>query len=327
MTRQCVISHAHADGAIARALAILIERVSLASIKVWHSSDDSRHGGIGAGDNWFETILSKLKNSRVIIALITKEGGNKPWIFFESGFAASQEAMTVIPVSIGLKDADEIPSPLSAYQAYALIDQRAVSNFLEKLLAIFDVKFDEEMSEAPMRIFVAEVGRLSANNLSSNVDGPDRITHLATASSQTELSTILSHIDRKLNDFVEVARGDKNETQYATSIFIDFPNFKTEVSISVRTNDTAQNLMDSLWNILSKHVAAYTYLETWILQEEESGADLVAREILPLVPARYIFRPELKWVAKPLSAPYTVSGDGYTAAYAFRKEEWSFGRA
>lgn len=313
MSRLCIISHAHADADIARALATLIERVSLSNIRVWHSSDESRFGGIGAGQNWFETIIEKLKSGKVIIALKTKEGSERPWIYFESGFAAGQATMDVIPVAVGLKDANEIPAPISAYQAYALIDQRSVSKFLVKILALFDVKFDEEMSQSPIRTFVSEIGALTSSDRyaqNKNVAAPTAL--------QLDHSAIIAHIDRKLSDFVDVARGRKQESAYAVDVEIDFPNLKSTVSMSVGTDDSVQDMMNSLWSILSKHVDAYTYLEAWILEDKVTGAKLVAREIMELIPAKYLFRPEIRWVARRLSTPYAPDYEGgLPAAFAF----------
>jgi TIR domain len=311
MTKQCIISHAHVDADIARALAVLIERVSLSSMKVWHSSDDRRSGGVGAGQQWFETIIDKLRTGRVIIALITQQGGNKPWIYFESGFAAGQAEMTVIPVAVGLKDANEIPAPLSAYQSYALIDQRSVSKFLEKLLALFDVKFDDEMSQVPMSAFVSEIARLQSVEHGRS-PSPDTSAPASSPSggSQFDPNLILAHIDRRLNDFVEAAKGQHVETDYAVEFSIQFPKLNTTTSLSIGTDDSVQSILNALWSMLSDHVKPYSYMENWILQEKNNGAYLVIREVAALIPARYIFRHDLHWIAKPLNKAYTAAGGG-----------------
>ena len=314
MAKQCIISHAHVDADIARALATLIERVSLSSIKVWHSSDDSRSGGVGAGQQWFETIIDKLRTGRVIIALVTKQGGNKPWIYFESGFAAGQPEMKVIPVAVGLRDADEIPAPLSAYQSYALIDQRSVSKFLEKLLAIFDVKFDEEMSRSPMSAFVSEIAHLQSNEHGrSPASSAPFLSSATPASPQFDPTMILAHIDRRLNNFVEAAKGKSVESNYAVDLSIQFPKLNTTTSLSIGFDDTVQDILNAIWSMLSDHVPAYRYLEKWILEEKATGACLVVREVAFLIPARHIFRHDLHWIAKPLSTAYTPIGGGENA--------------
>jgi hypothetical protein len=316
MASPCIISHAHVDEKIAKALATLIERVSLGGVKVWFSSDDTQHGGIGAGQNWFDVILRKLKESRVVIALLTTAGLSRPWIYFESGYAAGQEKMTVIPVAVGLDNAVDIPAPLSAYQSYALIDHRAVARFLEKLLACFDVHFDEEMSQLPIRTFVSELARLpTAGAVAANEPRKERAKAEGVQAGDIEL--ILAHIDRKLGDFVEVARGHKNETEYAVEIDIEFPRLKNTVSISVGTSDSVQDIMDTIWMMVSEEVRPYTYLENWILVDKVTGGRLIAREIMPLVPARFVFRRELRWAARLLDQPVRFSGDGGVAARTF----------
>jgi hypothetical protein len=306
------------DAETAKALAILIDRVTLSNVKVWHSSDESRSGGVGAGQNWFDAIIEKIRNGKVIIALVTKEGGHKPWIYFESGFAAGQPEMTVIPVAVGLKDANEIPAPLSAYQSYALIDQRSVAKFLEKLLAIFDVKFDEEMSQKPMHSFVSEIARLQSVE-QGRVASTER-AHLAPSSQHFDPSLILSHIDRRLNDFVDAAKGLAIDSAYPVEFTMEFPKLKATISLSIGHDDTVQDILNAMWGILSEQVKAYTYMESWILEEENTGARLIIREIAGLIPARYVFRQDLHWTAKPLKHPYSPVGGGRRTAEL--QDEW-----
>lgn len=316
MPELCVISHAHTDAAIARALATLIERVSLTRIKTWHSSDETGFGGIGAGQKWFDTIIDKLRRSRAIIALITEDGRDRPWIYFETGFAAAHPDMNVIPVAIGLDEAHDQRSPLYNYEWYALIDMRSVAKFLEKLLAIFDVKFDEEMSQPPMRAFVAEIGRIAADTAQTDIGLP--ASELGTTSAQIDPGSILSHIDRRLREFVEVAAGRQSVSEYPVDIDIDFPAMQTTIAMSIGTDDSVQDILDALWGVISEQVPVYTYLERWVLKDKSSGAYLVGREIGELVPARYIFRPEIRWVAVPLDHPYSPNSRKTWAAGAFR---------
>ena len=177
------------------------------------------------------------------------------------------------------------------------------------------------MSQSPIRAFVSEVGRLTANDRHAQSGASDQVGKLS-ATPQFDPSEILAHIDRKLADFVDVARGRKDESSYAVDVTIDFPDFKSTISISVGTNDSAQDIINSLWSVLSDRVKAFTYLESWILEDKATGAKMVAREILPLIPAKYLFRSEIEWVARPLSKPYSLDVNGFNAARPFGDMDW-----
>ena len=71
------ISHSTADRQVAKILAAIIKRISLEEIEVWYSNDNAAEGGFLAGDNWYEAIIRNLKESQVVIALLTPNSNNQ----------------------------------------------------------------------------------------------------------------------------------------------------------------------------------------------------------------------------------------------------------
>src|SRR5688572_29654619 len=157
------LSHAHSDKAVAMEIANLIDRVTLQRINVWYSSDDNARGGIGAGEGWLASIRARLEGSRAVVTLVTPQSVSRPWIYFESGFGAAHGELEVIPVCVGLDKTGDIPAPLNTYQAFQLSDTTSMNLFLRKLLAKFDVPFDEAMAnvavEPAVRLILETVSK------------------------------------------------------------------------------------------------------------------------------------------------------------------------
>src|SRR4051794_6043831 len=136
--RNFFLSHFSEDKEIAELIANILKRVSLEQIQPWYSSDSSPTGGLNPGSQWFAEILSKLKSSSALIAIITPNSISRPWLYFESGIAQAVENCEVIPVCVGISK-EKVYSPLGAYQIYQLSDYRALRDFIGKLLNKFSV--------------------------------------------------------------------------------------------------------------------------------------------------------------------------------------------
>ena len=293
---KCLLSHSHEDKEIAELLANVIQRISLKGISVWYSSDDSGHGGIGAGERWLDTVRARLEESRTVITLITPNSIHRPWVYFESGFGAAVAELEVIPVVVGLQDLGSIPMPLAMYQSYKIGDTHSLSKFLEKLLSKFEIPFDSEMSQIPMRECISSLAKVQ----------PNLETEQKPSSAATELRAVTSHIDRRFFELMSKIDADDEISTYSVKINIDFPNFVSSQYLEIDSNTSMQDALDSCWGFVSEEVPAYTYLSTWILTEKETNRNLVIREIQGYIPARYVFRPGSTWTAVKLETPYNA---------------------
>jgi TIR domain len=194
--RHVFLSHASADQQIANKLQELIELVSLNSVGVWFSSDGKPTGGIAPGD-WRDQIKRRLRAAKLVVALLTPESLNRPWIAFECGFGAAVANGKVIPVTLGLDTAGGIPMPLNMFQVYQLTDIRSVNEFLSKLLNEFDIKYDPAMAgvyvKPAVEIFLSLI--------------PDRQTRPSNSANRSDsrlIQEIKSYLDQALlnNNFM-----------------------------------------------------------------------------------------------------------------------------
>ena len=170
MSHNFFISHYSKDKPIAELFSNALRRITLEQINPWFSSDNL--GGLKPGDIWFNRIISKINQSKAVVSLLTPNSINRPWIYFESGIGQALENCEVIPVCIGLKR-DSILPPLGLYQCYQLNDYRSVVDFFSKLLALFEIKFDEEMSKGVIEKFVSDISKINFEKEENNKEKKD----------------------------------------------------------------------------------------------------------------------------------------------------------
>jgi hypothetical protein len=109
------ISHDSKDETVAVELKSFLENIFLNST-VYVSGRD-----LQGGQTWIENIKLSLKNSQVIISIITKESINNNWIYFETG-AGFTDDKSIPLITDGLKFGDLKP-PLNLLQARTLSKQ------------------------------------------------------------------------------------------------------------------------------------------------------------------------------------------------------------
>jgi HAD superfamily hydrolase (TIGR01509 family) len=108
------LSHALIDKKLAQLVKELIENVSLGLTNIWLSS---ALDGLKPGDNLWNEVHQNLSDSDMIIALLTPNSLQRPWILYESGFVAGNKKANVIPMVFCI-DKNDLPLPLSAYVIY-----------------------------------------------------------------------------------------------------------------------------------------------------------------------------------------------------------------
>jgi hypothetical protein len=313
MPHNFFLSHYSEDKDVAEIISVVLARISLRQVISWYSSDTAETGGLKPGTIWFNEIIDRIRQSKALIAILTPNSVNRPWVYFESGIAEALSTCELIPVSIGLKK-DDIPSPLYHYKCYQLTDYKSLRDFVSKLLTKFDVNFDEEMCK---RILEQCILKLSKLKFDANRSLKEKVPK-----TDEWLQDLKNHIDKRFIDLFD--RQFKLNTGEAVSIIdqhfdvaesiiftatfnIQFPKFERELYLPIRSDDSVQDVLNQLYFLLGDHIQPFTYMEKWILKNISTGQRLVLREIGNLVPARYIFKPDIEWTAIKIDHEYTAT--------------------
>ncbi len=311
MSHKFFISHYSKDRTIAELFSSALRRISLEQIDPWFSSDSTGDSGLKPGDIWFNQILVKITQSKCVVALLTPNSIDRTWVYFESGIGQALPNCEVIPICIGIKR-DSILPPLGLYQCYQLNDYRSVVEFFSKLLTLFEIKFDEEMSRIVIEKLIADISQISFEKepLNEIYDNKQSVEKL--------IENFKSHIDKRFLEVIEkprfknsnqktILRNTESETSYSVLFDIDFNDFKNEgLYIDIRSNDSFQDVTNTLYFMISNYVRPFRYLIDWIIIEKETEKHVIIREVSENIPATYIFKPETKWRIVKLKKPYNA---------------------
>lgn len=322
MKNKFFISHHSGDKKIAELFSSALSRITLDQINLWYSSDGSEDGGLKPGEIWFSELLNKITQSKAVIALITPNSINKPWLYFESGIGQALENCKIIPVCIGLSR-DEIFPPLGLYQCYQLNDYHSVVVFFRKLLRPFEIKFDEEIFKSVIEKLIQEISKIRFDNQEKKRTNNEAIEEI--------ISNFKQHIDKRFLEVLEKpnynivgdnlsvlindlksAKHDADqetnyETSYSVSFEVDFPLFKNKnLYLDIWQNDTFQDIANKIYFIISEFVDPFTYLEQWLIVDPQTSKHVIIREIADRIPATAIFRPNTTWKVIKLDTPYSA---------------------
>lgn len=291
MERTLFISHSSYDKKVVEVLANLIKKVSLNQIHIWFSNDKEVDGGFFVGDNWFETILNNLRRSQAVISLITPNSNNNPWILFESGYAEALEGSKLIPLKF-LINTNEISIPLQQKQVFSITNVDEANIFLKKVLASFDIIYDEQ-------IFNDYVIK-SLNEMRNCYENKESITE------ENNFRLLSKKMDNYFDMLLKAGISeDKKPVEYEVSIeFTDFSQNKIVEYIKINPSVRLCDVLDSIFFILNGKVGVYKYLEEWIVREKGTDRYVVVSDVQNLILAMDIFRIGTEWVIEFLDKPY-----------------------
>lgn len=316
MNNNIFISHSSSDRKVVEIFADLIRRISLNQINIWFSNDNEVHGGYMVGDNWLETILNNLQCSQAVIAFITPNSNNQPWILYESGYAEALKNSKLIPIKF-LINVEEVSSPLQQKQIFGFSNVEEANILIKKILGSFNIIFDEEVFRD---LIIRKLNEMRSCFETINKE----------LNRKENPYEVLSHkLDCYFNMIMKFGSNDETQRiEYEVPIEYEdrFGKYIKEY-IKIENTTTVSDVLDKVFFILAGKVMAYTYLEKWIIKNKNIDRYVVISDFQDMIPATCIFKPYSEWVVKYLDAPY-VPNNAYNknnvcrVGFEFIKERW-----
>mgnify|MGYP001283865282 CR=1 FL=1 len=96
------ISHDTRDAELAEAFSKLLSSVSAGVLKSFRSSDKRGNQGIAYGVEWYPEIMKKLGDASDVVALLTHNSVDRPWILYEAGVAKGKLDTPLLGIAIGI---------------------------------------------------------------------------------------------------------------------------------------------------------------------------------------------------------------------------------
>ena len=110
------ISHDSRDADLAEAFSNLLLDVSGGMLKSFRSSDKKGASGIDFGEEWYAAIISQLADATDVVALLSQQSIDRPWILYEAGLAKGRLETTVIGVALGVPLSQVVTGPFGQFQ-------------------------------------------------------------------------------------------------------------------------------------------------------------------------------------------------------------------
>lgn len=112
------ISHDSRDADLAEAFSNLLTDASGGILKSFRSSDRKGTAGIEYGQEWYRAIMQKLDDATDVVALLTMNSINRPWILYEAGVAKGKLTANdrVLGIALGVSLDEAATGPFAQFQ-------------------------------------------------------------------------------------------------------------------------------------------------------------------------------------------------------------------
>lgn len=165
-----LISHEHRESALAGAMYSLLTKLGRDRILPWYSSDNRPAGGMETG-HWWNILHEKIQQSDFVIAILTRESMNRPWILWECGLATGQDnTLGVVPVIFNIEK-PELAGPLAGFQAFDGMDFDDTFKMCAQLLNHIKLDIDAEEVREDIEEYQEEVSAYFAEDAMARLFG------------------------------------------------------------------------------------------------------------------------------------------------------------
>jgi hypothetical protein len=147
------VSHDSRDADLAEAFANLLSDVSAGTLKSFRSSDKRGVSGIEFGAEWYATIMSQLDEATDVVALLTAQSIDRPWILYEAGVAKGKLETTVFGIALGVPLEKVSTGPFGQFQNCGDDEDSLTKLVMQLLQRNPDAAPREEAVRTQVRVF------------------------------------------------------------------------------------------------------------------------------------------------------------------------------
>jgi hypothetical protein len=304
--KKIFISHNSQDKDLAELIAKLISKLSIKQVNLWFSSDNSAGGGFNPGDEWYNEIIRQINECDLLLALTTPNSIERPWIYYEAGFAKGIKR-PVVPICLGIKR-EELKSPLNTFQAFQLSDKKSIDDFLTKLFHQLGFEYDSELSAKTIE---EAIPKISSTKFDKNSKTAEKDIYELIENLRFDINQKLS--ERLIPATKKSKKSQSNTEAYSVSfgVFAEHPKtteiINRDFIIEIGEDDTFQSITNSIYFNIQDLVSPFTYLEKWVIMDNKTRNFFVVREIADRIPARNLFVQKRTYTIQILDKPYVAT--------------------
>lgn len=191
------VSHDSRDAELAETFSNLLTDASGGFLKSFRSSDRKGTAGIEFGAEWYNAIMSKLDDATDVVALLTANSIDRPWILYEAGVAKGKLNKQVSGVVVGIPLERASRGPFAQFQNCGDDEDSLTKLVLQLIRRNSDAEPREEAVRRQVNAFRENVRSLVDSASSESVEkaeDPNAVSKLF-----EEIKVILGDLPEKLN--------------------------------------------------------------------------------------------------------------------------------
>jgi|SRR5271166_320746 len=158
------VSHDHRDAPLAEAFANLLTDASGGFLKSFRSSDRKGGAGIEFGAEWYSEIMGKINDATDVVALLTPNSLDRPWILYEAGVAKGKLGKPVFGVVVGVAFDQATRGPFAQFQNSADDEDSLTKLVLQLIRRNSDAEPREEAVRRQVGAFRGSINKLLSVN-------------------------------------------------------------------------------------------------------------------------------------------------------------------
>ena len=193
------ISHDSRDADLAEAFSNLLLDVSGGMLKSFRSSDKKGTSGIEFGEEWYAAIISQLSDATDVVAFLSQQSIDRPWILYEAGLAKGRLETTVVGVALGVPLDDVVTGPFGQFQNCADDENSQTKLVMQLLKRNPEATPREEAIKYQVRTFREKI----ASILKGRGKQPTQIVPITTEQSAAKLFEEVKAMVRELPERVD----------------------------------------------------------------------------------------------------------------------------
>jgi hypothetical protein len=200
------VSHDSRDAELAQAFGNLLTDASGGILKSFRSSDKGT-SGIEFGAEWYNTIMSKIRDATDVVALLTQNSIDRPWILYEAGVAKGKLDATVFGVAIGIPLERASTGPFAQFQNSSADEDSLTKLVLQLIERNPEAAPREEAVRRQVKAFLDSITRLLKASTKVNQGGATRVDETVIAKLFEEVKVMFRELPEKVETKLDQKMG------------------------------------------------------------------------------------------------------------------------
>lgn len=214
------ISHDHRDSQLAEAFANLLTDASGGFLKFFRSSDRKGGAGIEFGAEWYTEIMGKINDATDVVALLTANSIDRPWILYEAGVAKGKLDRPVFGLVVGVPFDQATKGPFAQFQNSGDDEDSLTKLVLQLIKRNSDAEPREEAVRRQVNAFRDGIKKLAPTKVTPKTAEPE-VDPNAVAKLFEEIKVMFRDLPEKLQGQINENLGPRRRRRMHPMMLMD----------------------------------------------------------------------------------------------------------